>query len=80
MATKYAAIRGMYAQIFADKLREPKGGLFIIHVGASSAFVTGRFEVRKVPAVPFCSHLGDDVLEAVQKWRGVAPSWLMVQC
>lgn len=44
--------------------------MLVIHLGVGLALVAGRLQVRQVPAVSFCSHLGDVLMEAVPKVEG----------
>jgi hypothetical protein len=60
----------MNAQVLANELRQPEGGLLVVHFSVGLALVAGRLQVRQVPAVSFCSHLGDVLMEAVLKVEG----------
>ena len=44
--------------------------MLIVHLGVGLTFVAGRLQVRQIPAVSFCSHLGDVLMEAVLKVEG----------
>lgn len=42
LAAKHAPVRSMDAQVLANELREPIGGLFVVHLAVDLAPVVGR--------------------------------------
>lgn len=60
----------MNAQVLANELRQPEGGLLVVHFSVGLTLVAGRLQVRQVPAVSFCRHLGGLLVEAVLKVEG----------